>query len=124
MQYYSLVLLNSWYHLNYFLHDFAGYLIFILISLTAFIFASLKVFRSNLSENKKKIILASFFVIFSIILIYSGLEAYFRYRFDESDSLGFLKVNGKWFERHVVFNNYFVRDRNFESKKKDGKIRI
>lgn len=116
--------LNLWYRFNYFLHDFAGYLIFILISIMILIFVSLKVFRSNLPENKKKIALASFFVIFSIILMYSGLEAYFRYRFDESDSLGFLKVNGKWFERHVVFNNYFVRDRNFESKKKDGKVRI
>lgn len=116
--------LNLWYHLNYFLHDFGLYLIFILISIIAFIFASFKIFRSNLPEDKKKIILASFFVIFSIILMYSGLEAYFRYRFDESDSLGFLKINGKWFERHVVFNNYFVRDRNFENKKKEGRIRI
>jgi hypothetical protein len=118
------VFLNLWYRLHYFLQDFAGYLIFIAVALIAFIFASLKVFRSNLSDNKKKIILASFFVIFSIILIYSGLEAYFRYSFDESDSLGFLKVNGKWFKRHVIFNNYHVRDRNFESKKKEGTIRI
>lgn len=62
--------------------------------------------------------------MFFIILIYSGFEAYYRYRFDESDSLGFLKVNGRWFQRHVVFNSYFVRDREFRLEKKEGATRI
>lgn len=64
------------------------------------------------------------FSIFSLVIIYSGFEAYFRYRFDESDSLGFLKVTSKWNSRHVVFNNYQYRDRDFTVSKKPGVVRI
>lgn len=118
------MLINHWYHLSYFIRDFGGYLIFILVSLFLLVFGSIKVYRLSISERKKKFILAIFFSLFSAILIYSSLEAYFRYRFDESDSLGFLKVNGRWLQRHVVYNSYFVRDRDFELKKKEGTTRI
>lgn len=119
-----LLILNSWRHFAYFLKDFALYLALISISFIALIFASSKIYRLKIAENKRKIILAVLFSIFSAILIYSCIEAYFRYRFDQSDSLGFLKVNFKWFQRHVVFNSYFVRDRDFDQKKKKGRIRI
>ncbi len=52
------------------------------------------------------------------------LEAYFRYVYDQSDGLGFLKVNQKWQQRHVVFNNYFRRDRQFDTPKPAGEFRI
>ncbi|MCR4324482.1 MAG: SGNH/GDSL hydrolase family protein [Candidatus Curtissbacteria bacterium] len=52
------------------------------------------------------------------------LEAYFRYVYDESDGLGFLNTNTRWQQRHVVTNNYFYRDRNFNTEKETGVIRI
>ena len=118
------MLLSSWYHLEYFFRDFALYLIFILLSFIGLIFGTIKSHHLNISENKKKFLIALFFSIFCIVLIYSSSEAYFRYRFDEPDSLGFLKVNGRWFQRHVVFNSYFVRDRDFTLSKKEGVTRI
>ncbi|MBU1962897.1 MAG: SGNH/GDSL hydrolase family protein, partial [Gammaproteobacteria bacterium] len=60
----------------------------------------------------------------SFIFIYSGFEAYLRFRFDESDSLGFLKVSERWFQRHVVFNNFNYRDKKFTLDKTPGVVRI
>lgn len=111
-------------HISYFLRDFSGYLILILICLFVLIFTSLQIIRSDRSDSKKKLIVTFIFSIFLLILIFSFFEAYFRYRFDESDSLGFLKVNNKWMQRHVIYNNYFTRDRDFERKKKEGTARI
>lgn len=116
--------INLWYHLSYFFHDFFLYLLLLAISLPILTIGSIKIHKSHTAEIKKKILIITLFSIFFIILIFSGFEAYFRYRFDESDSLGFLKVNGRWFQRHVVFNSYFVRDRDFDTNKKPGVTRI
>ena len=118
------MLLNRWYHLSYFFHDFSLYLFLLFISLILLIFGSFKVYKSDKPEKKKKILLTLFFALFSAVVIYSSFEAFFRYRFDESDGLGFLRVTGRWFQRHVVSNNYFVRDRNFAREKKEGVTRI
>lgn len=103
--------------------DFRLYLFFLFLSFTLLLVASFLLFTSQISKKKRVFFMLSL-NLFSIVLVYSGFEAYFRYRFDESDSLGFLQVNGRWLERHVVYNNYFFRDRNFESMKKNGTIRI
>ncbi len=113
-----------WGHISYFLKDFSGYIILMLISFSLLIFTSLRVIRSKRPDSKKKLIVTFVFSIFLLILVFSSFEAYFRYQFDESDSLGFLQVNDKWLERHVIYNNYFTRDRNFERKKKEGTVRI
>jgi len=65
----------------------------------------------------------AFFVV-SSVLIFSVFEAYFRYVYDESDGLGFLQINKRWYQRHVVYNNFFKRDRDFKAEKPDGTIRI
>lgn len=62
--------------------------------------------------------------ILALILVFSAFESYFRYVYDDSDGLGYLKTNDRWLKRHVVFNSDFVRDRNFEQNKKEGVIRI
>ncbi len=118
------MILNFWYRFLYFVNDFSIYLSLITVFLLAVIFGSIKIHRSHFSETKKKALFIILFSFFFIVLIYSGFEGYFRYRFDESDSLGFLKVNGRWFQRHVVFNSYFVRDREFTREKKEGLTRI
>jgi hypothetical protein len=71
-----------------------------------------------------RIFLLVIFTLISFIYIYTGFEAYFRYRFDESDSLGFLRITTKWNQRHVVSNNYQYRDKNFTVEKMPGKVRI
>lgn len=110
--------------LHYFLIDFSGYLILDVISFLLFIVFLYKIYKSQNTDFQKKFLITLFFSLFAFALIFSGFEAYFRYRFDESDSLGFLKVTGKWFKRHVVFNSYYVRDRDFDMNKKKGIVRI
>lgn len=118
------MLFSIYSRLLYFLNDFSVYLVLIILSFLVFIFLSSYVIHSQKSETRKKIYVIVLFTIFLGVLIYSFFEAYMRYRFDESDSLGFLKVTGRWFKRHVVFNSYFVRDREFTLEKKEGTIRI
>lgn len=51
-------------------------------------------------------------------------EAYFRFIYDNSDGLGFLKVNQKWHQRHVKVNGDFRRDEEFKLQKIAGVTRI
>lgn len=64
------------------------------------------------------------FTLLTVVLTASIIEAYFRYVYDESDGLGFLKVNSRWHKRHVVTNNYFFRDRDFVAQKPKSTVRI
>ena len=124
MLYNKAMFLNLWYRLGYFFHDFSFYLFLLFASSAFLVFGSFAIYKSQRSDRTKKIFLTFLVSLFSLIFIYSFFEAYFRYRFDESDSLGFLQVTGRWFKRHVVFNNYFVRDRDFTLSKKEGVTRI
>lgn len=54
--------------------------------------------------------------IFAFFLNFTLAEAYFRFIYDSSDGLGFLKVNQKWHERHVWVNGDFKRDEEFKQK--------
>ncbi|MBI3282614.1 SGNH/GDSL hydrolase family protein [Candidatus Curtissbacteria bacterium] len=110
--------------LIYFLKDFSSYLVLIILSLLILIFATFKIYKSGAEKKKKQMLLASIFTLFAIILIFTGFEAYFRYVYDVPDGLGYLKVNRKWHERHVIHNNYFFRDRDFVTNKKEGITRI
>lgn len=116
--------MNTIYRIEYFIRDFSLYLILLIASFFTLISVVKKIYKSQNSEKKKRLLLSLVFGIFSLILIYSTFEAYFRYRFDESDSLGFLRVTGRWFKRHTAFNSYFVRDREFQLSKKEGITRI
>lgn len=110
--------------LAYFLGDFWGYFLLVLVSFLLTIFVSWSVFKSKIGPNQKKLAVSflSFFIF--LIFVFVSLEAYFRYVYDVSDGLGFLKVNEKWHQRHVVYNSYYFRDRDFDTNKKEGIIRI
>ena len=100
----------------YFITDFKFYLLFLcLIFLVGLIMLLIK-------RTKLTLLLAA--SAYTLVAIFTLGEIYFRYGYDQSDGLGFLKVNQKWHERHVVFNNYFRRDRQFESQKQLGEFRI
>lgn len=119
-----LMLLNLWAHLSYFLKDFSLYLGLITLAFFISIILSYKIFKSEVGLKRKKVLISAAYTIFLVFLIYSGFEAYFRYRYNESDGLGFLQVDKRWHARYDVFNNYFYRDRNFEPDKKEGVTRI
>ena len=113
-----------WGHFYYFLTDFHEFLILIILTIIVCFGGTYFVFRSKLSENNKKFSIAILFFLLSFVLIFSGFEAYFRYRFDQSDALGFLDTTNRWMARHVVFNNYQMRDRDFNMQKAPGTVRI
>lgn len=115
---------SLWAHLSYFLWDFKFYLIILFISGLLTIFGFIKIFRSRRSEKTKAILLAITFSAFFCIFMFSSIEAFFRYKYDESDGLGFLNTNSKWMARHVVFNTYGYRDHDFSIDKKSGVTRI
>lgn len=118
------MLFTAWAHLSYFLKDFWPYLILITSSFPLTTFVLFKIYKSHASPKKKRIFLSLTFFTLSLILVFSLFEGYFRYVYDQSDGLGFLKVNERWHKRHVVFNNFFFRDRDFVENKKEGTIRI
>jgi hypothetical protein len=115
---------DIWGHLRYFFIDFSEYVIILGCStaLSAIFLYALS--KSRISKNTMRVCLLLIFSLLSFVYLYSGFEAYFRYRFDESDSLGFLRVTTKWFQRHVITNNYQYRDKNFTIDKTPGKVRI
>ena len=108
----------------FFLKDFFPYIIGILIILSLFVFFILLLLKSSLASKAKKMLIAVAFFIVSTVLVFSILEGYFRYIYDESDGLGFLQVNKRWAQRHVVYNNFFKRDRDFKAEKPAGIIRV
>lgn len=102
--------------LSYFLGDFKWYLLLA--------FASVVIFFIFIFKFRKKRLLLICSTLLFLILAFIAAEAYFRYAYDVPDGLGFLKVSKKWTERHVVYNNYFYRDKDFELTKKEGTKRI
>ncbi len=116
--------LKIWAHLSYFLNDFKFFLVLLIVSFVLLIIGVVKVFKSSRSDTFKKFFLTFFFSLFLLIFLFSFFEAFFRYRYDQSDGLGYLDTNQRWLERHVVFNTYGFRDRDFTVAKKHGVIRI
>ena len=113
-----------WGHLSYFLSDFWQYLLLVTIITLLGVFATLFVVRLTSTPGKKKLLFTLLCIFISFIYIFTSFEAYFRYIFDQSDSIGFLLVSQKWNKRHVVFNNYQYRDRDFTYPKKNDTVRI
>src|SRR3989338_8404917 len=108
----------------FFLKDFSLYLLGVFASVFLFICFVFWILKSTYTSKTKKVLLAVTFFAICSVLMFSAFEGYFRYVYDESDGLGFLQVNKRWQERHVVYNNFFKRDKNFKVEKPDGIIRI
>ena len=108
----------------FFFKDFSPYIIGISAVIVLFVFFITFLLKSPFTPKAKKILIAIAFFVVSTVLVFSILEGYFRYIYDESDGLGFLQVNKRWAQRHVVYNNFFKRDRDFKAEKPAGIIRI
>lgn len=110
--------------LLYFIRDFSLYFILLFITFISFIVASYLIYKSKLTSTKKKILVTLAFTILLVVIVFSTLEAYFRYVYDVPDGLGFLRVNEKWHQRHTVYNHDFFRDRNFTANREQGTVKI
>ena len=108
----------------FFAKDFFPYIIGIFAVIMLFVFFITFLLKSPFTPRAKKILIAIAFFVVSTVLVFSIMEGYFRYIYDESDGLGFLQVNKRWAQRHVVYNNLFKRDRDFKTEKPAGIIRI
>lgn len=120
-----------WGHLDYsqksfayFIKDFSLYLIISLTATFVTFTLSLLVFKSKIKDQKKKLIIITLVSVLIVIAVFSLFEAYFRYVYDASDGLGFLKVNQRWHQRHVVYNGDFMRDDEFISGEKNQTARV
>lgn len=100
---------------GYFLSEFYPFLI---IDAIVFILAVVIFFRKKILASAICAAILFFCINFTL------LEVYFRFIYDSSDGLGFLKVNQKWHERHVRVNGDFRRDEEFKLKKTAGVARI
>jgi len=56
--------------------------------------------------------------------LFFAAEAYFRFIFDYSDTIGDLKTNQRWLARHVVTNLDHFRDRDFKTTKEKNVKRL
>ena len=70
-------------------------------------------------------------IIFNVLLLLFLLstvlnigEAYYRFIYDYSDTLGVLQTSKRWLIKHAVYNADFFRDRNFTTAKTPGVTRI
>lgn len=108
--------------ISYFLVDFKIYLLILTTTLLAITAGVIWVQRKSQQRLKVSVVLAS--TLLSLIFVFTLGEAYFRYIYDQSDGLGFLKVSQRWHQRHVVLNGAFRRDQEFIEKKQPDELRI
>lgn len=108
----------------FFAKDFSPYIMGISAVIVLFVFFTTFLLKSPFTAKVKRILIAVAFFVVSAVLVFSIFEGYFRYIYDESDGLGFLQVNKRWAQRHVVYNNFFKRDRDFIAEKPAGIIRV
>jgi len=105
-------------------------LLVLLIILSApfiFLLLSILCLRKYRRNKKKSFILlcniVNFFFLSSLVI--AGMEIYYRYFFDSTDSITITKVSQKWFRKYYITNKSGFRD-NIEYQKdiEKGKKRI
>lgn len=109
--------------LLYFLSDFYIYVIILLVTV---IIGILFVWKLHKNPQKHTNMLLTLIAgIIASITVFVIAEAYFRYIYEASDGIGFLKIAQKWHNRHVIFSSNFRRDnREFTLAKTPNEVRI
>lgn len=69
------------------------------------------------NQSLKLIIFNLFLLLFLLSTILTLGEAYYRFIYDYSDTLGVLQTSKRWLLKHAVYNADFFRDRNFTTAK-------
>lgn len=108
----------------YLAREFYPYIFLNTLILIVSIATLFKITKSQISNRIKLIVVSIFATILFFSLNFTLAEAYFRFIYDHSDGLGYLKVSEKWHQRHVKYNGDFRRDREFILKKTSGILRI
>src|SRR3990167_153367 len=109
-------LVSLWARLSYFIFDFKFYLlIFGAIFLLGIILLLLKRTRLTLA------VVAS---IYTLTFIFALAEFYYRYIFDATDNVYYIKTTQRWIQRHVVWNGNGYRDDHFWQQKDPRETRI
>lgn len=108
----------------YFLKEFYTFLIIDFSALIASFAILLKISKSKISKKQKLAVMTFLATVLFFCLNLTLAEAYFRFVYDNSDGLGFLKVSQKWYERHVRLNGDFRRDEEFRLQKTGKTSRI
>jgi len=116
--------------LSYFINDFWYIGFFYLLFLSYFLLILHLVLQQKwLRLIKIAVVNLLVFLIMALQLSY-GLEIYFRYIFDQTDSFGSTLTNQRWKEKHIdskgeVISPEFFRDtKSFHQSKKAGEKRI
>ncbi|MBI2010521.1 MAG: SGNH/GDSL hydrolase family protein [Candidatus Chisholmbacteria bacterium] len=109
----------------YFVRDFKWYGI-VLVATLAVAVATILLLGKQKKFSKKTTnsLLALMASITTLVIVFIIGEAYFRYVYDQSDGIGFLLVNQKWHDRHIIFNSDFRRDQEFVIDKKPNEYRL
>ena len=108
--------------LLYFLGDFYGYIIVSTITVVTGLVIIWKLHKNT--QRHINILLAITTGAMALVMFFIPAEAYFRYVYEASDGIGFLKIARKWHDRYVIFNGNYRRDREFTMEKPSGEIRI
>lgn len=80
--------------------------------------------RRSANQWLKQAVVAICAAVMTLVGTFTLAEAYFRFVYDESDSLGFLSIAHKWQDRHVSLNGSYLRDREFNPQKRPGELRV
>ena len=106
------------------LKEYWPYLVFFFGASLVILDCLLLVIRRSKNHRLKHTATAVSAALLTLLVAFTLAEAYMRFVYDASDSLGFLSVAYKWQARHVSLNGSYLRDREFNPQKRPGELRI
>lgn len=106
------------------LKEFWPYLVFFFGVSFVILCCLLVTIRRSASQRLKRAVVAASAALLTLIGVFTLAEAYIRFVYDASDSLGFLSIAHKWQARHVSLNGSYLRDREFNPQKRPGELRV
>jgi hypothetical protein len=107
--------------LLYWWSEMGLFLVIWLIIALLLVLVALKKFKN---QTLKLIIFNLLLLLFLLSTVLNIGEAYYRFIYDYSDTLGVLQTSKRWLVKHAVYNADFFRDRNFTTAKNPGVTRI
>lgn len=110
--------------LLYALNEFWPYIIFLLCTSVFILSALVLAIHRSTHQRFRQTIIAISATFMTLIGVFTLAEAYFRFVYDESDSLGFLSIAHKWQARHVRLNGSYLRDVEFNPQKRSHEFRV
>lgn len=80
----------------------------------------------NVKQSFYKLVIGNVLIfVLLMFFVFLGLEGYYRYWYDESDSFGVTHVSKRWLSRYYIKNNFDLRDNiDYQISKVPGKRRI